>query len=446
VLSVAHFNHQIRGAEADADELFVAALARTHGLEFHCQRGDAPAFARERRASLETAARELRYGWFRRLLAERVVDKAATAHTLDDQAETVLLRLLRGAGTRGLVGILPQFPVSSFQFSVEGEAERPHLAIVRPLLKTARPDLEQYLHGISQPWREDASNRDLKHARNRVRHVLLPLLEREFNPAIRNVLAETAEIARGEEDYWDQILNSRFSAPISGGALPAGLLAAQPVALQRRLVRQLAEQSGVPGLDFTHVEEVRELALATAIGKALALPGGWQAVVATTGPAGAPRELRFQRTANKGLPTAFEYKVPIPGEAQIAETGHVLRVTLVTMAAPEAGYNPEDVLDPRLLGTELVVRSWRSGDRFWPKHAKGPKKVKELLQRGRLPLLRNAAGIASGRLLWPVVVSGGKLAWMRGFGAAADFQAPAPTGRGVLIEELPSGSPDANSI
>ena len=186
VLMVVHFNHQLRGAESDADEQFVAELGRRHKLDVRCESGDVAAHAAEKHLSLEAAGREMRYAYFRRLLRAGRADRIATAHTLDDQAETVLLRVVRGAGTRGLAGIYPQLSVVSSQFSVgsqfsvlgsqfsegsrlSGFSSRENLAIIRPLLGVRRRDLEPYLNALGQDWREDSSNRDLRHTRNRVR-------------------------------------------------------------------------------------------------------------------------------------------------------------------------------------------------------------------------------------------------------------------------------------
>src|SRR5215467_14134851 len=242
VLSVVHFNHKIRGAEADADEQFAADLAQKFELDLHSGSGDAPAFARERKLSLETAARELRHGWFAKLVNEGKTDKIGTAHTLDDQAETVLMRVLRGTGTRGLSGISPR------------QAQK---ALVRPLLSVKRREIEEFLKAMGQTWREDSSNQDLHHARNRVRHELLPLLERDYNPAIRQILADLAEVARGEEEYWEKELSNlkarliRSGKPSRSGrsnsqeptlAVDLAAIKALPLALQRRLLRALGEQ------------------------------------------------------------------------------------------------------------------------------------------------------------------------------------------------------------
>jgi tRNA(Ile)-lysidine synthase len=187
VISVAHFHHGIRGAEADADQQFVAELALSYELPFHLGLGDAPAHAREHGLSLETAARDLRHQWFAKLLAEGKADKIATAHTLNDQAETVLMRVLRGAGARGLAGISPLHTEKR---------------LVRPLLEISRQEIKAYLRDLKQPWREDSSNQDLAHTRNRVRHELMPLLEQQFNPGIRQTLADLAELAQAEAEYW----------------------------------------------------------------------------------------------------------------------------------------------------------------------------------------------------------------------------------------------------
>src|SRR5262249_36243791 len=188
-----HFHHQIRGAEADSDQQFVRDLAQQFQLGFDSGSADVPAFARDKKLSLETAARELRHQWFAGLVDQGVTDKVATAHTLDDQAETVLMKILRGTGVRGLAGIAP---------------ERREKHLVRPFLGTTRTEVENYLNEIQQPWCNDSSNLDLNHTRNRIRHSLLPLLEKDFNPAIRQTLADLAEVARAEDDYWRKELET----------------------------------------------------------------------------------------------------------------------------------------------------------------------------------------------------------------------------------------------
>jgi len=192
VLSIAHVNHKLRGHESDADEQFVAKLARKHELELHgC---DAPVDGRAG-LGIEAAARELRYDFFRRLAREGHVKKIATAHTLDDQAETILLRIFRGTGIRGLAGIHPRI-VFKQQGSALGE-------VVRPLLGFRRAALPEFLRERGQVWREDSSNLDTVFLRNRVRHRLLPIIAEEFGEAAIEHMGELAEIARAEEECWE---------------------------------------------------------------------------------------------------------------------------------------------------------------------------------------------------------------------------------------------------
>src|SRR5579884_1285182 len=170
VLAVAHFNHGLRGEDAQADEHFAAELASRHGLEFFVERVNLAKHAAAQRLGLEAAGRELRYRWLTRIADEHRFDAVATAHTADDQAETVLMKFLRGAGTRGLAGIYPAM------VQAEGKTR-----FVRPLLTATRAEVEAYLASIDQPWREDASNLDRRFVRNRIRHELLPLLKRDYN-------------------------------------------------------------------------------------------------------------------------------------------------------------------------------------------------------------------------------------------------------------------------
>jgi len=393
VLSVVHFNHGLRGAESEADEQFVAQLAQQNGLELRCNRGDVMNYAASRHLSTEAAARQLRYQYFRGLLGEKRLNCIATGHTLDDQAETVLLKLVRGAGTRGLAGIYPRLPVGGSQISV---------AIVRPLLSTRRSRLEAYLKEIGQEWREDSSNRDLRHARNRVRLGIVPRLERSLNPAVRETLAETAEIARAEEEYWQaevaRVLPTLWEA--DRRILQVSELGRLALALRRRVVRAAAECLGLH-LEFKHVEEI----LGPRPAKSSMLPGGW-VFSRTDGALQFDRPDRKEKAANSD----YEYAMAVPGLVQVPEIQACFEAAVIrAVAAP--GYNPDQVFDPALLGKELTVRNWRAGDRFWPAHSKSPKKVKELLQDRKLT--------GSVRKLWPVVASGPEIVWVRGFPAPA---------------------------
>jgi tRNA(Ile)-lysidine synthase len=410
VLSVVHFNHQLRGEEADADEQFVTQLAHRHKLELFAGTADVAAHGRSRHLSTEAAARQLRYQYFRQLFEENKLNRIATGHTLDDQAETVLLRVVRGAGTRGLAGIYPQLLIQGSQFSV-----------VRPLLKTRRKLLESYLGEIGGDWREDSSNRDLRHARNRVRHGIVPRLERTLNPAVRETLGETADIARSEEEYWQNEVSRALPEVWRAERLILRLaeLAALPLALRRRLVRAAGESLGL-NLEFRHVEEILELDQRGP--RSAMLPEGWLLSLTKGG-------LQFAPPSRVAASPDYEYKLAIPGTIRVSESGACFEVARVP-ASTAAGYNPDHMLDPALLQQELTVRNWRAGDRYWPAHSKAPRKIKELLQERKL------TGIE--RKLWPVVVSGHEIVWVRGFPTPARLRPGDGDHEALVIRELPS--------
>ncbi len=419
VLAVVHFNHKIRGAEADADEEFVCRLAQKYQLQFLPASGDVPGYSQARALSLEAAGREMRYDYFRSLLAQ-AVDVLATAHTADDQAETVLMRLIRGAGSKGLAGIHPRrFEAQSSKFGAQQrprEGEIRH-AIVRPMLPVRRREVGEYLGALKQEWREDATNRDLRQLRNRVRHVLVPLLEREFNPAIVQVLADMAEMARGEEEFWQQQVKEASPETMLDG-IEASKVSKLPVALQRRLIRAAAEQAGA-WLDFQHVEQMRKLLSARA-GCRTELPHGWRAQRDE-------KAIRLQRIEVPGT-TDYQYRLPIPGEVRVPEVGSMVKAFFVQGSMAASGYNPATAWDPRKLASELVIRNWRAGDRFWPAHTKSEKKLKELLQEHRVPHAKRSG--------WPVAESRGTIVWVRGFPPASRFLARPECEQVVAIEEI----------
>jgi tRNA(Ile)-lysidine synthase len=425
VLSVAHFHHQIRGAEADDDRQFVAALAQEFQLEFHSGGADVPAYAREHKLSLETAARELRHRWFADLVRRGALDKVATAHTLDDQAETVLLRILRGTGVRGLAGIAPQQRAKK---------------LVRPLLTITRQEVEAYLSAIHQTWRNDSSNLDLRHTRNRVRHTLLPLLETDFNPAIRQTLADMAEVARVENDYWCKELATllprmvREGKPTRSGRSAAGAktlaldiaaLRGLPEAVWRMVLLKTAEMLSV-SIEFKHIQQLTDMMQNPKQRQNLSLPGGLLAQLGL-------RELTFSLKPEE-KPADYRYLLPVPGEVAVPELGKTIRarVTQVISAGKQtiSGYNPPSLLNRTLLAPELTVRNWQAGDRFFPAHSRSPKKVKELLQPSRL----GARLSPTERRLWPVIESAGDIVWMRGFPVPQAFAIH--VGDAVLIEEI----------
>ncbi len=224
----AHLNHAIRGAESDGDEEFCRSLCDRLGVPLVTRRVDVPVSARHDRVSIEVAARRARHAFLSQVRESRGADVVATAHTEDDQAETVLLRIVRGAGGRGLAAIRPQ---------------RGHL--IRPLLSITRDDLRRELAARGQDWREDVTNADLANPRNRVRHELLPYLQRYFNRSITQSLARLADMAGADESWIEALVDDQSGkvVRVEGGLVSLNVsgLRALPEGLARRVVRRALE-------------------------------------------------------------------------------------------------------------------------------------------------------------------------------------------------------------
>ena len=275
VVSAVHFNHQLRGKASDGDETFLARLAEKLGVTLHVGRGDVAARAKREKANLEDAARRARYAFFARLVEQGVVDVIATAHTMDDQAETVLAHVIRGTGIAGLAGIHP----------VAG-------SVVRPLLGIRRQELRRLLRAKRQNWREDATNQDTAKTRARMRKKLLPVLERQFNPAVVEHLAALALRAQEQADFLDSLASAlfeKYAKKNEEGAqiaiadlrdpLRLGGHAPQHVLRARLLLKLIAGQKSRPGQILAgHLETVWKLAESGDPGKRVQLPGGVDAV------------------------------------------------------------------------------------------------------------------------------------------------------------------------
>jgi tRNA(Ile)-lysidine synthase len=420
VVHAAHLHHGLRGEEADIDLAFCRELAEKLGVPFHEARADTAVAAapdsktNKPRETMEEAARRVRYQWFRQLLSRNspeaaALDAVATAHTLDDQAETVLAKFLRGAWTEGLAGISPKL-------------EFPEGTVVRPILSATRAQIEAYLRALGQDWREDSSNRHLSFMRNRIRHELLPLLE-GWNPRLRQHLTQMADLARDEEAWWHaelariapQLLLS--GRPVRGGgraaspsatsvlALDTSRVAALAAALQRRLLRHAAEQFGV-SIDFAATESLRSLVLAGRAGQKLELPDGLRAERT-------PREIRLSLdqgpfpSKSRSAEPPPAYTVDIPGEVDAPAFSLRLRINRGLQSTSRSGQNSQNgTTNPPSAPQTATLRNWKPGDWVWLRYSSGRRKVKEVLERMRVT--------GTARTLWPVLEIGGRIAWMRG--------------------------------
>jgi tRNA(Ile)-lysidine synthase len=380
VTGVAHFNHQLRDA-AGRDEAFCRSFSAELGWPFLADREDVRARAAREHRSIEDAARAARHEFFARARAHFSADVIAVGHTRDDQAETFLLRLLRGAGPRGLSAMHPR----------SGD-------IIRPLLDCRRPALRAHLDELGVAYVEDETNADVAIPRNRVRAELLPLLEARFNPAIVDALSSQAALAR---DEW------LWMAEQAVDDLRIASLLAMPRALRRLAVwRAMNEAAGGRTVSLSHVEAVLDLLESPGTGGSIDAPGH---VVERVGDRVV---LRSGRSDDAQAARAFfRYPLSIPGEVALPEQGLVVSAELRGAAAAGArapgatvGNRATAVIAADGWRAPLAVRNRRPGDRFRPFGLDGQKKLQDFLvdrkvaraDRDRVPLVVDE----NDRILW----------------------------------------------
>jgi tRNA(Ile)-lysidine synthase len=389
---VCHLNHQWRGAESDADAQFVRELAGTLQLPVTIQARQVP--------HDEDSARQARYDFFQDCAIATGIKKIVLAHTADDQVETFLMRLLRGAGVPGLVGIWPERQIGIVR-------------VLRPMLKIRRDEIIEYLTGHGLRWREDASNQDREFLRNRVRHELLPLLERDFNPSVRDSLARTAEILRDEDFYLlHHVAERHYLGICRQDSVNVRSLAAVPAAVQRRVLRfWLGGETETAGVQysFEHIEAMRRLALGEDPGAETSLPGDLVVY----------REYDWLRKARRAElePVTGQWTLNVPGETTIRE----LRAHFVV------GGDQGEQFDADLLGERLTVRTWREGDRFRPLGMLGEKKLQDFFVDEKVPRRQ--------RVRVPLVCVGdGRIAWVVGCRISDEFKVTLATKRVVWMQ------------
>jgi tRNA(Ile)-lysidine synthase len=264
-LVVCHLHHGLRGGEADTDEVFVRALADRYHCDAEHRRTDVAALAEATGDSLETAGRNARRTFFAEVAAARGISRVFLAHHADDQAETVLMSLLRGAGLNGLAAMR------------EVSEGGPHWQIVRPLLTVTRAEILGHARIHALEWRDDASNASRSHLRNRLRHDALPALSAALGRDARPALVRTAHLL-AEDDAWmnEQADLTRIALEYEDGKLSVTALRQVPTALTRRILRSWLRRQGVPNVGFDEVEQALVLLGATGPPSSLNLPGAWR--------------------------------------------------------------------------------------------------------------------------------------------------------------------------
>ncbi|MBI2354021.1 MAG: tRNA lysidine(34) synthetase TilS [Deltaproteobacteria bacterium] len=386
-LVAAHLNHSLRGADSEADEAFSRGLAGRYSIPFESRRVDVRAFAAQHRLNLEDAGRRARHAFFEELRRKWGAAAVALGHHADDQAETVLMRLLRGAGSAGLSGM----------------PYRNERGFIRPLLDVTRSEIEEWLTQKGLAWREDQSNRDTAFLRNRIRHELLPLLE-GYNPAVRERLTATAGLLAADDDLLETLTRKEYARLAERGAAAvafevAALTQMHPAMLRRLIRHAVSELAGdLRHLSLRHVGDVAALLDDGPPNRRITLPGLLLA----------RREygrLVIQR-AGADLGTPEEVVIDAPGRYRLWD-GMTLEIS---PAAPPERLDETSPgtawLDPAKAPFPWLVRTFLPGDRIVPFGMSGSRKVKEIFIDAKIPL--------SQRKRIPLVLSGETLIWVCG--------------------------------
>ena len=389
-LHAAHLHHGVRGEEADRDAEFVRKTAESLGIPLILERIDVAEAARRDRLSLQAGARKVRYEFFRRAAEGAGCSRIALGHTADDQAETVLMRFLRGAGSRGLGGIPP----------VRGP-------VIRPLIELRREEILAYLTGGGHPWVEDSSNLRPVSLRNRIRLELIPRLKREYNPNLVPLLAGISGILRDEDRMLDDYAAGLLSGVtvwegVDGILLDAGRLGVLPVPIQRRIVRLVGERlCGRPSpWSLQQTEAVTALVRGGTGPKGWTLPGGIRAERLPEGV--------WLRREGEAPAAGFSVEVPLSGEVEVDPPGIRVETRIVEGPVQTTGEEYPFIarFDPENFSAPIRIRSRREGDAFSPRGMGGRRqKLKKFFidrkiprdQRDGIPILVSPEGI-----LWVV--------------------------------------------
>lgn len=405
-VGAAHLNHGLRGVESDADELFVEELSKSHGIPFFSSR----VALSDREGNLEAAGRIARQDFFRKISADSGYARIAVGHTRDDRVETCLLHLLRGAGLEGMVSMAP----------INGK-------IIRPLIELSHEDVRQYLISRNQAWRNDATNLDIRLARNRMRHNTLPSLAAAFNPNLADTLARTVELLHDEEallrklaEEWLSMHSVRHGREIF---IDAASLNDAPVALARRAIRLGLKMIGsqLTDVTFDRIEGVRSLLRDGKSGKTIQLQGKLLA------------ERSFDKIILRHMQEPepeFMYELPIPGSLHVPELRKTFRagITDASQVARHSTSKDRVFVDGESLGAYVNIRNWKAGDYYKPVGWPGGK-IKKLFQRAKVP--RNQ------RSRWPVFVIDSAIVWVASFPVSREFAPGGSSQKIVALEAIP---------
>ena len=419
-LGIAHLNHSLRKAESDHDADFVAALGHSHHIAAYIDKVNVEAYKNQKKLSLEEAARHLRYDFFLKIARQNGFNKIALGHHADDNAELVLMFLLRGAGSLGISGIPPVRKIA-------GRAIR----IVRPLIKMTKPEIISFVNTKKLAYVTDRSNIDLQHLRNRIRLQLMPLLKDAYNPQIVAILNRLASIISAEEKWMTDMTHTLFRqaalpSPPQCVSLSISKIKALDAAPQRRVVRRALQnvKGDLRRISFKHIQTVLELMEGKIRFKSLDFPDGIQIRCKAD-------EIVFLKAESApAKKITFEYPVPKPQSVLIKEIGQRIIFSLIDRDQVtdfrRAGQGV-DFFDMSSLVFPLTIRNFRPGDHFKPLGMTGTQKLKKFFINQKVPRCE--------RNKCPLLLSREKIIWVAGHRIAESVKV-SPTTRSVLKAEL----------
>jgi tRNA(Ile)-lysidine synthase len=422
-LYVAHLHHGARGKEADADAEYVASLAHKWGLPTTIDRQDIPALAREHRLAFEETARRVRYAFLARVASETAASKIAVGHNADDQAETVLMHLLRGTGPAGLRGMLPSTPLHTYRLNGFMDPTVPQtVSLIRPLLEVPRSDIEHYCTINNIAPRLDRSNLDTTYFRNRLRHELMPTL-RTVNPKIGTQLCRTAQVVSADYELLAQLRNDAWTDVLLAAQKTSIIFdkarwQALPTALQRATLRHAAYQlrKSLRDVGFVHIENARMVARGGETGAQATLPMGLALTVGYD-----TLTLGNIDDATPALPDdpllwgAGRTTVQVPGTTPLSGQEWTLEAQVLPEWDLKRIAANQDVwtayFDLEKLGKPLALRSRRPGDRFRPQGMQGHScKLSAFMINEKIP--------QPWRAHVPLLEADGEIVWVCGYRTA----------------------------
>jgi tRNA(Ile)-lysidine synthase len=423
-LAIAHLNHGVRGEESDRDARFVKDMGETLQIKTLIKKRDAAAEQAASKNSFQETARHLRLEFFERAMKQMGANKIALGHTSDDQAETVLMNLLRGSGLQGVGGMSP--------------VRHPY---IRPLFNCSRSEVIDFLSDRKIPYCKDSSNEKTDYLRNRIRLELIPFLQEKYNPRITENLFEASGIFRAENDYLKTVEDQEFDRAVSYSgdsetlSMDIEYFTALPLALKRRLVRKgiRSIKGDLRRISFLHIQEVLHLFEKSQKGKRIDLPDNLEVLCLGD-------RVEFKRIQESDSSILNDESgasdwmrlLNIPGETQVERAGLTLKAEIIDPVKTgfSAGHANQAFLDFDKTGGKIMIRFFHAGDRLKPLGMQGTKKLKSLFIDEKVP--------QETRSTVPILTTGDNdIIWVYGTRIAHDYRVTSDTSKVLFIKGLP---------